>query len=320
METQGTFNWVQHPQLARASLMRQGSEQQMFANEVFLVIGGGTVGYRVTEALAHSGAGLGNNGKVIVYQGPDQVDIENLHSAFRLQDIGQPKPEVLQALVSSISPSAHFQIHGENVTNSLEVLEKHRPGIVIDACDDLTAKIGIRRDAATLAQQNRHKVNAIIMGTDTGYSRIVEYEDPRVEEYTIFNGKVSPDTLRLLEETESPLEQFRARVSLVFQAVGFEDFPTELLQGFITFGEKVMRREKVSYPQHPFAGIRIGADIAEIAFHLINDRKVKSRVILTNPTILFTEEGEQEELKRRRVLQKKVLELFFGKDAKYPYP
>jgi len=106
-----------------------------------LVVGVGAVGGACAEALARSGVG----GLVLVDGDVFEVSNLNRQPFAALSVLGRPKAEAAAARLADCAPTCSVEAHSLFVAedNVAALLEKTRPDAVVDACDDVPAKLAL---------------------------------------------------------------------------------------------------------------------------------------------------------------------------------
>lgn len=113
-----------------------------------MLCGLGGVGGGVLEALTRGGIGH------LVLIDMDKVDVTNINRQIvaTAELIGHDKTEAAKKRVLDIRPDADVTVENTFITpeNARELLEKHRPDYIIDAIDNVSAKIALAVHCAEL--------------------------------------------------------------------------------------------------------------------------------------------------------------------------
>ena len=123
-----------------AALLGDEAMHRLRAARVMLV-GLGGVGGHAFDALVRSGVGN------LILVDFDTVDVSNLNRQL-LADattVGRKKTEVAAERASLISEDVNVTLHNGRITpeNAEALLSEHRPTLVLDACDDVPAKVAL---------------------------------------------------------------------------------------------------------------------------------------------------------------------------------
>ncbi len=123
-----------------------------------LVVGLGAVGGACTEALARSGIG-----RLTLVDG-DAFEASNLNrQPFSAQSlVGQPKASATLARLADIAPTCatEAQVRFVSPDNASELLEAVQPDIVVDAIDDVPAKVALLASAHRLGLRSWSSMGA----------------------------------------------------------------------------------------------------------------------------------------------------------------
>ncbi len=129
-------------------IMGKGSLEKLAASTV-MVLGCGGVGSNCIEALARGGVG----GFIIVDR--DTIALSNINRqaiAFH-STLGQPKVEVMKAMIHDINPSAQVAALQQFILkeNLSEFLDEYAPltDYIIDAIDTISVKLALAEQAQT---------------------------------------------------------------------------------------------------------------------------------------------------------------------------
>lgn len=171
-----------HLQLRTArnrNLITQEEQQILYAST--LAIFGLSVGSNVVDRLVISGIG-----SKLILADPDTIDATNLNRiSASISDLGSYKVDFVAKRVSQVDPyieQVHFR---ESVTSEglASISTEHRPDILFDEVDDLSAKAESRLQASKSAIP-------VIMATDLGDKSIVDVERHDQKETKPFNGRL----------------------------------------------------------------------------------------------------------------------------------
>lgn len=128
------------PHLRTEALLGAEAMARLHASNV-LVVGLGAVGGACVEALARSGLGR------LWLVDADTFEETNLNRQpfATYPDLGRPKAEVTQARLRAIAPTCRTTAECLRVTddNLPQLLDRAHPDAVVDAIDDLPAKIAL---------------------------------------------------------------------------------------------------------------------------------------------------------------------------------
>jgi molybdopterin/thiamine biosynthesis adenylyltransferase len=245
------------------------SHEQAKLYDSTILIGGMSVGSNVVEALISSGIG----GKLIIAD-MDIIEPSNLNRIrASYQDVGVHKVEAIAKKVSEIDPYIE-QIHlkdGLNKTNLKQVVEQHKPDILVDEVDDLATKIAIRQ----LAKE--HKL-PVVMATDNGDDFILDIERYDTEDISIFNGRIPQDIIdRILSGEDIPRAELGMVIGKYF--VGMENISKAMMGSLQEVGKTIP-----SWPQLGSSAALSGIYVAAYIRYILTTKISKSLRILAGPS------------------------------------
>ncbi len=199
-------------------LIDEHEQSLLYASTI--AIFGLSVGSNVVDELVISGIG----GKLILAD-PDIIDPTNLnriHGSF--SNVGSKKVDHVARKISEVDPYIE-QVHiSEKVTRDVlsEIVEEHKPNIMIDEVDDFSAKVAIR-DRARIGRV------AVIMATDLGDKALIDVERHDLERTKPFNGKLKQDEFDSMLLTNDPEKAKK----LLPKIIGIRNVSPRMLNSFM---------------------------------------------------------------------------------------
>lgn len=248
------------------NLITSGEQAKLYDSTI--LIGGMSVGSNVVEALIASGIG----GKLIIAD-MDIIEPSNLNRIrASYQEVGVHKVEAIAKKVSEIDPYIE-QIHlknGLNKSNLEQVVDQHKPDILVDEVDDLATKIAIRQ----LAKDRKLPV---VMATDNGDDFILDIERYDTEDISIFNGRI-PQTIidRILSGEDIPRAELGMVIGQYF--VGMENISKAMMASLQEVGKTIP-----SWPQLGSSAALSGIYVATYIRYILTAKTSKSLRILSGP-------------------------------------
>ena len=136
----------ENSQFLRTELLLGAAAMDKLQNAHVLLAGVGAVGGMAAEVLARTGVGR------ITVIDFDTVDITNINRQIvaLCSTVGMKKIDVMAARIKDINPSCKIAALDLRLTpeNIKAVLQEHKPDIVLDAIDDVSAKTNLIAEAA----------------------------------------------------------------------------------------------------------------------------------------------------------------------------
>jgi tRNA A37 threonylcarbamoyladenosine dehydratase len=239
------------------NLITQAEQQRLYS--ATLAIFGLSVGSHVVENLVLSGIG----GKLILAD-PDAIEPHNLNRLNAdLADVGVLKVDHIAKKISKIDPYIEQVIIKEAVDmDSLsEITESHRPNIMFDEVDNLSAKALIRLEA------KKSKI-ATVMATDLGDRSLIDIERHDLKDTKPFNGRIKKTEVDALATGETAEQLAKAALAKI---IGMRNVTPRILDSFMEQG-----RSLTGIPQLGSTAAIGGALAAVAAREIILERKLDS--------------------------------------------
>jgi hypothetical protein len=235
------------------NLIMADEQKKLYGATIF--VAGLSVGSNIVEALVSMGIG----GKFIVAD-MDIIEPSNLNRIRApYHDVGTHKADAIAMRMNQIDPYLEFVMYrdGVNERTLLEILDKHKPDIIIDEMDQLQLKIKMRREA-------QKRGTAVLSAADDGDSALLDIERYDLEpDYTPYHGLIPADVLNYLETTTGiPRQALGVLIGKYF--VGSKNIPLRMFKSLAEVSKTLP-----SWPQLGGAATQAGIAIAYAARRII---------------------------------------------------
>jgi hypothetical protein len=249
------------------NLITADEQKKLYGATIF--VAGLSVGSNIVEALVSSGIG----GKLVVAD-MDVIDPSNLNRIRApYHDVGTHKADAIAMRMSQIDPYLEFELYRDGVDEQslLEILDKHKPDIIIDEMDQVQIKIKMRREA----QKRRI---AVLSAADDGDSALLDIERYDLQpDYTPYHGLIPADVLRYLETaTGIPRQALGVLIGKYF--VGSKNIPLRMFKSLAEVSKTLP-----SWPQLGGAATQSGIAIAYASRRIILGQSLKAGRFVIGP-------------------------------------
>lgn len=241
------------------NLITEAEQKKLYKKTIVII--GLSVGSSAVEMLVSQGIG----GKLVLVD-MDQIDPTNLNRIkVPFHEVGTHKVDVLAKKISEIDPYIE-QVHYKNGMNDkslVEIIELHKPDIIIDEMDSLEMKIKLREKA---------KENGIpvLMATDNGDNVLLDIERfDQDKNLPIFHGLIPEEILVSVMKGKLSRPQTGLLIGQYF--VGFHNVPLRMLKSLPEVGVSLP-----SWPQLAGAATLSGILLAYSSRKLILEEPIKS--------------------------------------------
>jgi molybdopterin/thiamine biosynthesis adenylyltransferase len=222
-------------------------EEQAKLYKASLLIVGMSVGSNIVEALVSQGIGS----KLILVD-MDIIEPSNLNRIRSpYHHVGLHKVEAVSRKVWEIDPYIEVIDYrdGLNDENLIEIIETHKPDVMVDEIDELRMKIVIREAA------KKYKL-PVVMAADDGDDALIDIErydlDP---ELALFSGRIPETVLDEIKQGGIPRPRLGMMIGKYF--VGAENIPLRMYQSLGEVGKTLP-----SWPQLGGAAALSGISLA----------------------------------------------------------
>ncbi len=230
-----------------------------------VVIVGMSVGSNVVEALVSQGIG-----QKLVLVDMDVIEPSNLNRIRSpYHHVGLHKVEAISRKVWEIDPFIEVvgYFRGLNETNLPEILDTHKPDVIVDEMDELRMKILLREAA-------RDRKLPVIMAADDGDNALIDIDrydlDPKT---AIFNGRIPDEVLAKIKSETLSRPELGMMIGRYF--VGAENVPLRMYQSLAEVGKSLP-----SWPQLGGAAALSGITLAYVTRKILLGEKIKDGRIL----------------------------------------
>jgi hypothetical protein len=249
------------------NLITAEEQKKLYGATIF--VAGLSVGSNIVEALVSQGIG----GKFIVAD-MDIIEPSNLNRIRApYRDIGTHKADAIAMRMNEIDPYLEFELYRDGVDQQslLEILDKHKPDIIIDEMDQLQLKIKMRREA-------QKRGVAVLSAADDGDSALLDVERYDLEpDYTPYHGLIPADVLNYLETaTGIPRQTLGVLIGKYF--VGSKNIPLRMFKSLAEVSKTLP-----SWPQLGGAATQAGIAIAYAARRIILGERLDAGRFIIGP-------------------------------------
>lgn len=274
------------------NLITQHEQVTLFESSV--LVAGMSVGSNVAETMAYQGTA----GKLILAD-MDHLEPTNLNRIRApYSEVGNHKVDVVAKKISELDPFIE-QVHykkGIDEESFLELLENHRPDVIVDEVDSLPAKIMMRSHA--ISEQI-----PVVMATDDGEDILIDIERYDLDESPkILHGLIPDEVIdRVLEGEEIP----RAELGMIIgkHFVGFENVPVRMLESLAEVGRTIP-----SWPQLGTSATLAGVTATYCAKEIILEHNLQTgRAVLGPETSLNPDLSSEEYAQKKEKLLQQMM-------------
>lgn len=245
------------------------ADEQHQLHDATIFIAGLSVGSNIVEALVSMGIG----GKFIIAD-MDVIEPSNLNRIRSpYHDVGVHKADAIAMRMNQIDPYLEFELYRDGVDeeNLLEILDKHKPTIIVDEMDQVQLKIHMRREA-------KKRGIAVVSAADDGDSALLDIERYDIDaDYTPYHGLIPAEVMDYLETaTDIPRQHLGLLIGKYF--VGSKNIPLRMFQSLGEVG-----RTLPSWPQLGGAATQSGITIAYASRRIILGQPLRAGRFVIGP-------------------------------------
>jgi hypothetical protein len=249
------------------NLITADEQKKLYGAKIF--VAGLSVGSNIVEALVAMGIG----GKFVVAD-MDIIEPSNLNRIRApYHDVGTHKADAIAMRMNQIDPYIQFEMYrdGVDTQNLLEILDKHKPDIIIDEIDQIQLKIKMRREA-------QKRGIAVLSAADDGDSALLDIERYDLDRnYTPYHGLIPAEVLSYLEiATAIPRQALGVLIGKYF--VGTHNIPLRMFQSLAEVSKTLP-----SWPQLGGAATQAGIAIAYASRRIILGQQLKAGRFIIGP-------------------------------------
>lgn len=260
------------------NLIMSDEQKKLYGATIF--VAGLSVGSNIVEALVSMGIG----GKFIIAD-MDVIDPSNLNRIRApYYDVGTHKADAIAMRMAQIDPYIEFEFYrdGVNEKNLIEILDTHKPTIVIDEMDQVQLKIRMRREA-------QKRGVPVLSAADNGDSALLDIERYDIDpDYIPYHGLIPEEVMNYLETaTDIPRQQLGLLIGKYF--VGSKNIPLRMFKSLTEVG-----RTLPSWPQLGGAATQSGIAIAYAARRIILEQPLRAGRFVIGPDQVLDPETEDE--------------------------
>ncbi len=276
------------------NLIMADEQKKLYGATIF--VAGLSVGSNIVEALVSMGIG----GKFIVAD-MDIIEPSNLNRIRApYRDVGTHKADAIAMRMNEIDPYLEFELYRDGIDeqNTVQILDKHKPDIIIDEMDQLQLKIKMRREA-------QKRGMAVLSAADDGDSALLDVERYDLEpDYTPYHGLIPADVLSYLETaTGIPRQALGVLIGKYF--VGSHNIPLRMFKSLAEVSKTLP-----SWPQLGGAATQAGVAIAYSARRIILGQPLKAGRYIIGPDQVLDGDEQDEAHKEELAEFRRQLDAF----------
>lgn len=244
------------------------SEQNELLQKHIAVIG---LSVGSNAALSLTQGGVGGEYTLADFDTIAPTNLNRLQAT--MADVGTSKIDFVAQRISEIDPYL-TQRHLRDGYDSYaeDILDAHRPDIMIEEADELSAKIRAREFA-------RERAIPLLMATDIGKKTVIDIEDYRDAKTVPFNGRLSSKLYdKVLNDAASEKEQKKAKA----QMAGLKHLSPRLIDSFLEIDSTL-----AGLPQLGSVATMGGVALTVAAREILLGRPVKSGEYAIQPEKLM---------------------------------
>lgn len=257
------------------------ADEQKKLYEATIFVAGLSVGSNIVEALVSMGIG----GKFIIAD-MDVIEPSNLNRIRSpYHDVGAHKADAVAMRMSEIDPYIEFELYRDGVDekNLLEILDVHKPDIIVDEMDQVQLKIKMRREA-------QKRGIPVLSAADNGDSALLDIERYDINpDYTPYHGLIPADVLNYLETaTGIPRQQLGVLIGKYF--VGSKNIPLRMFKSLAEVSKTLP-----SWPQLGGAATQSGIVIAYASRRILLGQTLRAGRYVIGPDQVLDPDLEDED-------------------------
>lgn len=260
------------------NLIMADEQKKLYGATIF--VAGLSVGSNIVEALVSMGIG----GKFIIAD-MDVIDPSNLNRIRApYHDVGTHKADAIAMRMAQIDPYIEFEFYRDGVDekNLVEILDTHKPTIIIDEMDQVQLKIRMRREA-------QKRSIPVLSAADNGDSALLDIERYDIDpDCTPYHGLIPEEVMNYLETANDiPRQQLGLLIGKYF--VGSKNIPLRMFKSLTEVG-----RTLPSWPQLGGAATQSGIAIAYAARRIILEQPLRAGRYVIGPDQVLDPETDDE--------------------------
>lgn len=257
-----------------------GDEQKKLY-EATIFVAGLSVGSNIVEALVSMGIG----GKFIIAD-MDVIEPSNLNRIRSpYHDVGAHKADAIAMRMSQIDPYLEFELYRDGVDeqNLIEILDLHKPDIIVDEMDQVQLKIRMRREA-------QKRGIPVLSAADNGDSALLDIERYDLNpSYAPYHGLIPDEILNYLETaTGIPRQQLGVLIGKYF--VGSKNIPLRMFKSLAEVSKTLP-----SWPQLGGAATQSGIVIAYASRRILLGQSLRAGRYVIGPDQILDPDLEDED-------------------------
>jgi hypothetical protein len=215
-------------------------------------------------------------------------------------DVGAHKADAIAMRMSQIDPYLNFEMYRDGIDEKslLDILDNHKPDIIVDEMDQLRLKIKVRREA-------QKRGIAVLSAADDGDSALLDIERYDLDsDYTPYHGLIPAEVLDYLETaTGIPRQALGMLIGKYF--VGSKNIPLRMFKSLAEVSKTLP-----SWPQLGGAATQAGIAIAYAARRIILGQSLKAGRYVIGPDQVLDADAEDPERQAELTAFREQLEAF----------
>lgn len=276
------------------NLITADEQKKLYGATIF--VAGLSVGSNIVETLVSMGIG----GKFIIAD-MDMIEPSNLNRIRSpYHDVGVHKADAVAMRMSQIDPYLDFELYrdGVNEENLLQILDEHKPTIIVDEMDQVQLKIRVRHEA-------KERGIPVVSAADNGDSALLDIERYDLDaDYTPYHGLIPADIMDYLETaTDIPRQHLGLLIGKYF--VGSKNIPLRMFQSLGEVGKTLP-----SWPQLGGAATQSGIAVAYASRRIILGQPLRAGRFVVGPDQVLDPDLDDEQHQTELAVFQKQLDDF----------
>ncbi len=247
------------------NLITRDEQAKLYDTTILIV--GMSVGSNIVEALVSQGIG----GKLILVD-MDIIEPSNLNRIRSpYYHVGLHKVTAISHKVWEIDPYIEIVDYqnGLGDQNLQEILDTHKPNVIIDEMDELRMKIKLREAARTRGLP-------VVMAADDGDDALIDIERYDLDEsLELFSGRIPHEILEQIKTKTIPRAELGMIIGKYF--VGADNIPLRMYQSLGEVGKTLP-----SWPQLGGAAALSGITLAYVTKKIVLGHKLQAGRVLVS--------------------------------------